>query len=154
MEQNKKLILTSELIPQTCFYTNVRSNVSKSEWDRIRKKSYKQYNNVCGVCGDSGKNQGANHAVECHEIFEYDDINHVQKLVALIALCPYCHKCKHPGLAQINGETEIVIAQLMKVNGMTKKEAEDYLEECFKVWQERSQHNWALDITFLVEFLK
>lgn len=148
------LRLTCELIPKTCFYSNVRSNVSKNEWDRIRKKSYKQYKNVCGICGDNGKNQGYNHAVECHEIFEYDDVNKIQKLTELISLCPRCHLVKHSGLAQINGETDIVIAQLMKVNDMTKKEAEDYLKSCFDTWRERSEHNWNLDIKFLEEYLK
>ena len=145
--------LTCELVPQTAWYSNVRSNVSKEEWDKIRKKSYSESNNLCAICSDSGKNQGYNHAVECHEIFEYDDVNHVQKLTQLISLCPRCHKCKHPGLAQINGETNIVIAQIMKVNEMTKKQAEKYLEECFKTWKERSKHNWTLDIKFLDEYI-
>jgi hypothetical protein len=148
------LKLTSELVPKTSWYSNVRSNVSKSEWDRIRKKSYKQYNNVCGICGDSGKNQGYNHAVECHEIFEYDDVSKIQKLTQLISLCPKCHKCKHPGLASINGETQLVISQLMKINEVSEKEAESYLETCFEIWRKRSEHEWKLDITYLEEYLK
>ena len=126
--------LTCELVPSTAWYSNIRSNVTQNEWDRVRKKSYKIYNNVCGICKESGKNQGYNHAVECHEIFQYDDETHTQTLIELISLCPKCHKCKHPGLAKINNETDIVVSQLMKVNEMTKKEAEKSLEECFKIW--------------------
>ena len=144
--------LTCELVPKTAWYSNVRSNVTTAEWDKIRKKSYRQYHNVCGICGDSGKKQGFNHAVECHEIFEYDDINHVQKLTELISLCPYCHKCKHPGLASINNETGIVIEQLMKVNEITEDEAELYLDYCFQVWEERSKYNWTLDISYLEHY--
>lgn len=148
------MILTSELVPKTAWYSNVRSNVSKTQWDIIRKKSYKQYNNVCGVCGDNGKNQGFNHAVECHEIFEYDDINHIQKLTQLISLCCHCHFVKHPGLAKINGNEKIVISQLMKVNSITENEAALYIENVFNIWTERSKYEWKLDITYLDEFLK
>jgi hypothetical protein len=30
--------LTVELVPSTCWYTNVRSNVSKAVWDRLRRR--------------------------------------------------------------------------------------------------------------------
>ena len=74
MEQYK---LTIELVPQTSWYTNVRSNVSKEQWDVIRKKCYAQANNVCEICGDTGKNQGYKHNVECHEIWEYNELTRV-----------------------------------------------------------------------------
>ena len=143
-EEDGELKLTVELVPATAWYKNVRSEVSKEEWDHIRKKCYKKAKHKCEVCSDTGKNQGYRHNVECHEIWEYDDKYHTQTLIGFIALCPRCHKVKHPGLAQINGELDIVFEQLMKVNGMTEKEAEEYLEECFNVWDERSQHKWSL----------
>lgn len=141
--------LTIELVPKTMWYTNVRSNVSKSEWDRIRLKCYIQANNQCEICGDVGTNQGVRHKVECHEIWEYDDANHVQKLTGLIALCPNCHTVKHPGLAQINGKLNVVINQLKKVNNMTFEQAAEYLADSFTVWRVRSQHQWSLDTSFL-----
>ena len=150
MEQDYKL--TIELVPKTAWYTNVRSNVSKSEWDRIRKKSYAIANNLCEVCKDSGKNQGYNHNVECHEIWQYDDVNKIQTLTGLVSLCPYCHKCKHPGLAQINGELNIVINQLMKVNNIAKNDAEKLLDEAFNLWRERSKHKWTLDISYIKNY--
>lgn len=146
---NEDLRLTIELVPKTSWYTNVRSHVSVSEWDIIRKKSYSIANNRCEICSDSGKNQGMNHNVECHEVWEYNDKQKIQKLVGLISLCPLCHKVKHPGLAQINGEEEMVIKQLMIVNLMTRKEAETYIEKSFDIWKERSKHEWKLDISFL-----
>jgi hypothetical protein len=30
--------LTVELVPSTCWYTNARSNVSKSVWGRLRRR--------------------------------------------------------------------------------------------------------------------
>ena len=146
--------LTIELVPKTAWYTNVRSNVPESQWDIIRKKSYAKAQNKCEICGDNGRNQGVKHFVECHEIWEYDDQKHVQKLVGFIALCPYCHKVKHPGLANIKGETHIVIDQLMKVNGMTCQEADEALSNAFDIWQERSGHHWELDISYVDAYLK
>lgn len=144
-----KFILTIELVPKTSWYSNVRSNVSSKEWDRIRKKCYSIANNKCEICGDIGKNQGVNHNVECHEIWEYDDNNHIQTLKGLIALCPFCHKTKHVGLARIKGEEHIVIKQLMKCNKMTKHEAESYINDSFNIWAKRSLYKWELDISLL-----
>ena len=148
----KEYKLTIELVPKTAWYTNVRSNVSKSEWDRIRKKSYAIANNVCEICGETGKSQGYNHNVECHEIWEYVDIYKTQTLIGLISLCPYCHKCKHPGLAQINGELDIVINQLMKVNNISKTDAENLLKEAFNLWNIRSKYQWTLDISYIENY--
>lgn len=146
--------LTIELVPSTCWYSNVRSNVTKEQWDVIRKKSYKLAENKCEICKDTGRNQGVKHFVECHEIWEYDDKNKKQRLIGLIALCPFCHKTKHVGLAQINNEEEIVIKQLMKVNEMTREDAVNYIKESFVVWSERSMHEWELDISYIDEYLK
>jgi len=145
--------LTIELVPSTCFYTNVRSHVSEFTWNIIRKKTYAQANHKCEICGDTGKHQGFKHNVECHEIWHYDDVKYIQTLTGLIALCPYCHKTKHVGLAQMNGEEDIVINQLMKVNNMSYKEAQKYISASFVVWKERSKHQWELDITKLKTYM-
>lgn len=146
--------LTIELVPETAWYTNVRSNVTQGEWDVIRKKCYAEASHKCEICGDVGTNQGVKHKVECHEVWNYDDENHIQKLIGLIALCPNCHKSKHVGLAQIKGEEGIVINQLMNVNGMTEDEAVSYIDESFGVWEKRSESEWELDISYLEEYLK
>ena len=80
--------LTIELVPKTSWYSNVRSNVSKNEWDIIRKKSYEHAGHVCEICGDIGTNQGVKHNVECHEIWDYNDETNEQTLGGLISLCP------------------------------------------------------------------
>ena len=153
MESNK-LRLTSELVPSTCWYSNVRSNVSEDEWDIIRRRCYNEAKHKCEVCGDVGTNQGVWHSVECHEIWSYDDSEKTQVLIGLISLCPQCHKVKHSGLANIKNELDLVILQLMVVNGMTESEADQYLDEVFDIWEERSQHEWTLDITYLEEYMK
>jgi hypothetical protein len=36
--------LKIELVPTSSFYSNVRSNVSKKEWDIIRRRAYRNAN--------------------------------------------------------------------------------------------------------------
>ena len=146
--------LSIELVPSTSFYNNVRSNVSKKDWDIIRKKSYKLADNKCEICGDNGKNQGYRHNVECHEIWEYDDITHTQTLTNFISLCPRCHKVKHIGLAFIQGYSDLAINHLKKVNGLSDIEASRYIEKAFKEHKERSNYEWLLDISYIDEYLE
>ena len=89
-------LLTIELVPSTCWFSNVRDHVSKSIWDKLRKATYRQSNYRCEICGD----RGSKHPVECHEIWHYDDDKYIQTLTGLTALCPDCHRVKHIGLAQ------------------------------------------------------
>lgn len=151
MKKNK-IKLTIELIPSNSWYDNVRSNVSKERWDEIRFECYRKAKYICEICGDKGKNQGYDHDVECHEIWDFDDNNHIQKLVGFISLCPLCHKTKHIGLAQINGEEELVLNQLMKVNNFTKTQASNYICDSFKIWQERSQYYWTIDFSYVENY--
>lgn len=137
--------LTIELVPSTCFYTNVRSNVSKAKWDYLRRKCYRLANYKCEICAGVG----SKHPVECHEIWHYDDEKFIQKLMGLIALCPSCHEVKHIGLSQLRGLEKRAIKQLMKVNETSEKSAKQYISESFAVWHKRSKHKWTLDISFL-----
>lgn len=142
--------LTIELVPSTCWYSNVRSNVTKRQWDIIRKAVYSEFDYKCSVCG--GK--GLKHSVECHEVWEYNDATHVQKLLSMTALCPNCHRVKHIGRAQITNEFYIALEHLAKINGITEKDAEFYIEAQFEQWARRSNYKWKLDISVLDKYLK
>lgn len=145
----KDLKLTIELVPKTCFYSNVRSEVDKNTWDIIRWKTYRLANNKCEICsgvGDKWK-------VECHEIWFYDDKNYNQVLKGFIALCPNCHKTKHTGFSNLNGEIDIVIKQLMSVNNLSKEQAMQYITDSFDIWEKRSRFKWNLDISYIEKYL-
>jgi hypothetical protein len=144
--------LKIELVPSSSWYSNVRSNVTKEQWDLIRKDCYKKANYKCEICGDTSFNQGKKYPLEAHEIWEYNEKNYVQKLIGIIGLCNYCHTVKHPGLAQLNGKLDIVISQLMKVNEITEKEAFKMLDKAFEEWEIRSDYDWKLDIGFLKKY--
>jgi hypothetical protein len=144
--------LEIELVPSSAWYTNLRSILSKKEWDYIRKMVYEHAENKCQTCGEDGISQGsASHKVEAHEVWEYDDANHIQRLKYIEALCPKCHRVKHIGLAGINGQTEECIAHLMNVNGISRSEAVDHINKSMQVFEERSEHEWTLDISVLYE---
>lgn len=144
----KKLKLNIELVPSSCWLSNVRAVVSVSQWDTIRHQVYSAAYNMCQICGEVGPK----HPVECHEIWEYDDKKLIQKLVGMIALCPSCHMVKHIGLAQLRGVGEKAIKHFMKINNLKKKDAQKYIAEAFKIWSKRSNENWILDISHLSEY--
>ena len=148
MAKSKKELLV-ELIPKTCHYSNVRTTVKPTEWDKIRFISYEAANHKCEICGDTGKNQGYKHAVECHEIWHYDDEKHVQKLIGLISLCPLCHMTKHIGRAMAMGRENFCYTQLSKVNNWTKEQIQEHVLASFETHKERSKHEWTLDISLL-----
>ena len=142
-----KNLLTIELVPKSAWFSNVRSMVAKSDWDRLRKATYRVYRYRCGVCGGVGER----HPVECHEIWRYDDAKRIQKLMGLIALCPPCHEVKHMGFANTRGRGAIATAHLAKVNGWTLPEAARYVQKQFAVWMQRSRFDWQVDLEWLEE---
>lgn len=140
--------LTIELVPSTCWFTNVRDQVSLEDWDQIRSQVYERAGNRCEVCGG----RGSKHPVECHEVWKYDETAGVQRLVRMIALCPACHEVKHIGLASIKGRADTATAHLAAVNGWTAAVASRYVDEAFTVWTTRSERAWSLDVSTLANY--
>jgi hypothetical protein len=137
--------LTVELVPRTCWFNNVRSAVSEGQWNYLKKKTSNKANWKCEICGG----RGPKWPVECHERWHYDDEYNTQKLCGLIALCPSCHEVKHIGLAELKGKKVEATAHLAIVNGWSYQAADKYIKDAFKVWRDRSQHNWILDISWI-----
>ena len=145
----KKIKLTVELIPKTCHFSNVRTTVKPSEWDKIRFLAYEKANNQCEICGGNGIDQGYRHRVECHEIWKYNDTKKVQKLVGLIALCPLCHQVKHIGRAMAIGKQAEAFQHLATVNDWDHKQVIEHVAQEFETYKGRSKFSWILDISLL-----
>lgn len=141
----EEFALSIELVPSTCWYTNVRSNVPATEWDILRRAVYRRAGNRCEICVGRGKT----HPVECHEVWHYDDATRVQRLTGLAALCPACHQVKHIGLANVQGKSAQALSHLAKVNGWSANQARAYVEQAFELWARRSEHEWQLDLSLL-----
>jgi len=135
-----KKLIEVELIPQTSHFKNLRSELTSTKWDLLRKDSYKQANYCCEIC--SGK--GRKWPVECHEIWLYE--NGIQTLTGLISLCPSCHETVHMGLAQIRGRDGIAKKHMMKINEWSEAQVDAHVDDAFRIWQERSRIPWVLDI--------
>lgn len=131
-----------ELVPQSCFFTNVRSQVSAADWDIIRKEAYKKAGWQCEVCGGKGR-------MEAHEIWHYDDKKLVQKLFKIVSLCGLCHQVYHLGYASISGKLPQAIRRLSKLNSWSMPETQAYVEAVFEIFYQRSQKQWKLDLTLL-----
>lgn len=139
------LKLAFELVPRTAWFSNVRSMVSKQNWDMLRKECYAQTNNLCEICGG----RGSQHPVEAHEVWQYDDKYKIQKLVRLTPLCPSCHSVKHIGNAFLRGESEDALHHFQAVNNITQERAIELLKGAFDVWEERNLHQWECDVSWL-----
>ena len=139
--------LTLDLVPQTCWFSNLRSELPRDDWDKLRRATYREANYRCEICG--GK--GSQHPVECHEKWSYDLETKTQKLEGLIALCPACHEVKHFGLAQVRNRDQAAIAHYQKVNDVTRVQAVQEIKAEFRIWGQRSALEWDLDLTWLAD---
>ncbi len=139
---NKELKLKIDLIPTTAWYSNLRNVLTKSEWDKIRKKVYKRDNYKCTICNGVGKH----HPVEAHEKWEWDFKTKEQILVEIISLCPTCHKVHHYGFNCFNrGVCEPLKWHFVRVNKCSVQDFENHIDESQMIWENRNRINWKLD---------
>lgn len=144
--------LTVELVPRTTWWTNVRSKISRSEWEKCKNYSKAKTNGMCILCGGSGLQQGRRYATEAHEVWSYDDTNKIQTLVDIVPICPRCHQVKHLGRSRATMDPHqwaAVIQHFMDVNEMYDERIDEYLMDAFSVWERRSQFRWKLDVSLL-----
>jgi len=144
--------LSCELVPQTAWWSNVRSNVSRASWEKCKAYSKTKTNGVCIICGQTGMQQGWRYPVEAHEVWQYDDDNLVQTLVDIVPLCPRCHQCKHIGRSRENMDRQQwaqLIDHFRAVNNWDDWRVERYLKLMFQIWELRSGMEWRLDVSFL-----
>ena len=138
-------LLTIELVPETCWFSNVRSEISQRDWDRIRRRQLRLANFNCEIC--SSKTQ-----LECHEVWRYDDARLTQTLLRMITLCKNCHEVKHLGRATAVGRNSQAKSHLARVNQWSAGETETYVLDAFEVWRHRSSKPWSLDISVLRDY--
>lgn len=132
-----------DLIPKTCWFTNVRSCIHSSDWDRLRNHIYSRMDNTCECCHNKTNN------IEAHERWHYDDDTKTQKLIRLVALCQMCHTTTHIGLATIKGKRSEALEHLKKIRTFTQEEAVEHEKQAFKVWKDRNTIMWNLDLSLL-----
>ena len=132
-----------DMIPSTCWFTNARSCVMGSEWDRLRRFVYDRVKNKCECCGE------VTSSPEAHERWEYNEDTYTQIMRRLVCLCTACHETTHIGLAGIKGRYTEAMEHLKNVTCMTDSEAELHDRQSKSLWQMRSKHDWNLDLSIL-----
>ena len=137
-----------ELVPTTCWFTNVRTCVSPQDWERLRRMITRRANFACEACG-AREDRARRLWLEAHERWSYDVRASAQTLRRLVCLCSACHLVTHFGLANVEGRTDEAFAHLRSVTGMTEPDARRHIAVAFDLWKARSRRNWKLDLSAL-----
>jgi len=120
----KGLRLEIESIPQTSWGLSLSNLLDKKDWDKIRRKAYKEAGYACVICGKGDIK------LQAHEAWKFDDSKKTQTLVRLEVLCNKCHQVKHFGRSsQVYREKYIeeLINHWCKVNRKSKQDFYIYL---------------------------
>lgn len=136
--------LKIELVPSSCWYSNLRNAVKREVWNRQRFKSYYEAGYRCSICG-------VNRVLYCHEVWSYDDDELVQTLEGFVALCENCHMIKHIGYAGVRAsegklDYQALVKHFMRVNGCSYEDFVMARSITFKVWEERSMYDWTCEL--------
>ena len=141
------LKLDFELVPDSCWYSNLRSMLTKGQWDVVRKDAYARASGRCMICSRPATR------LEAHERWSYNEQTATQKLEDVIAVCHACHSVIHIGRTQLLGDEDKAIAHFMKVNNCTYA---DYVVALGAANERHQRLNevgeWKLDLSYLKKF--
>lgn len=136
--------LEIELVPSSVWESSLYRLLPKKEWNRIRDDIISEKGRKCQICGEI---EGV---MNLHEIWSYNDEKYLQKLEGFLLLCRMCHHIKHLGLAGILSKQgklnyDKIIEHFCKVNNCSKKDFKRHKAKAFKIWENRSKHQWTQD---------
>jgi hypothetical protein len=137
-----------DLVPSSCWFTNVRSCVTERDWERLRRPIVARANQRCEICRRPA-DRGAGRWLEVHERWAYNTATSVQSLRRLICVCTDCHQATHYGLATVRGRDAEALSHLRSVLKISKQDAELLVEGAFELWSQRSRITWELDLSVL-----
>ena len=138
-----------DLVPSSCWFTNVRSCVSQRDWDRLRKMITTRADRRCEIC-HRAEDRESGRWLEAHERWEFDHQTKVQVLRRLICLCTSCHTATHYGLAKLTGKDGEAFSHICRVTRLSPRQVKDQIDLAFAVWQIRSLGIWELDLGILL----
>lgn len=139
----KKYKLNFELVPEECWYSNLRSVLSPKDWDIVRKDAYARAGGKCSVCGRQAR-------LEAHEKWSYDEKKALQKLEDVVALCHSCHEVVHISRTQLMGRGAEAMEHFMKVNRCSQSDFHAALGEANAAYLRRNKvEGWVTDVTWL-----
>ncbi|MCB0321651.1 MAG: hypothetical protein KDD60_12055, partial [Bdellovibrionales bacterium] len=135
-----------DLIPKSCWFTNVRYCIDRADWDTLRRRVYKRVKNICECCG---KRVRKGESLEAHERWSYKD--GIQKLERVVALCTICHQVTHYGHSKGLVGEEVLRTHLKHVRGFGDVECEEHIQEAYRLVAERNLTDWELDLSMVTD---
>ncbi|MCD8205642.1 MAG: hypothetical protein LUD29_03410 [Clostridia bacterium] len=144
----KEYRLDFELVPDACWGTNLRSCLTRAQWDKVRRDAYARAEGRCMICGKSTEK------LDAHERWSYDEEHMVQKLEDVLAVCKACHMTIHIGRTQLIGKENMAAAHFCKVNGCSYA---DYIKRLGEATETHARRcallgEWSLDLSWLKRF--
>ena len=140
--------LNFELVPDGCWGSNLRTILSKAQWDFLRKDAYARAEGKCMICGRKATR------LETHERWSYDMENGVQKLEDIIAVCHDCHSVIHISRTQLKGDVERAEKHFIRVN---KCSYADYVKALGEANEFHRKLNavpeWKLDLSYFKKYV-
>ena len=141
------LKLDFELVPDSCWYSNLRSMLKPKMWDVVRRDAYARAEGRCMICGRKVTR------LEAHERWSYDINKAVQRLEDVVAVCHSCHAVIHIGRTQLLGDEDMAIKHFQRVNKCSYADYIAALGRANALHQERNKvKEWLLDISWLNRF--
>ena len=140
--------LEFEMVPDSCWYSNLRSILSKKQWDYIKADAKKRANGKCMICGKKTDR------LEAHEKWSYNEKTQTQKLEDIVAVCSDCHSVIHIGRTQLKGNEERAEEHYMKVNNCSYAEYRKNLGKANELHRRLNLvPEWKLDLTYLKRYI-
>ena len=139
----KEYKLTFEMVPEECWYSNLRSVLQPKDWDTVRRDAYARAHGRCSICGRAAR-------LEAHEKWSYDEEKALQKLEDVVALCHSCHEVKHISRTQLVGRGAEAMEHFMEVNQCSQMEYHAALGAANEAYIKRNGiEDWTTDISWL-----
>ena len=140
--------LEIEMVPDSCWYSNLRSILSKKQWDYIKADAKRRANGKCMICGKKTDR------LEAHEKWSYNEKTQTQKLEDIVAVCSDCHSVIHIGRTQLKGNEERAEEHYMKVNNCSYAEYRKNLGKANELHRRLNLvPEWKLDLTYLKRYI-
>lgn len=139
------------LVPESMWGVNLRSLLSKEDWNKLRHQCYRASSHRCQVCGVRGDPPHCNEQWEFRYNPPHDPEAYIgtQYLARLACLCKPCHMVKHLGFAKISNQLEKTIEHMAQINEWSPEEARYAADKAFDDWDIRNKYQWKLDLSLL-----
>ncbi len=138
--------LEIELVPDGCWYSNLRTVLPKKVWEKIRTDAKLRSNGKCTIC------EKKTDRLEAHEKWSYNEETAVQKLEDVIAVCHDCHSAIHMERTALKGDVIRAEDHYMKVNNCSYSQMKKDRSNANLLHQRRNRIEWKLDVSWLKNF--